>query len=543
MKLTVLCIFVFFIQSFVFSQDQYLAFDRITVDQGLSQGVVNTIAQDKQGFIWFGTSEGLNRYDGYNVKVFKNDPNVSRGLSGNSILALAVDGDRLWIGLEDYGLDMLDLKTGFFQNFTSESHGLVGNTVRRLHLDSKGFLWIGGLDGLNRFYNGDVITFPWDPDDPLALPEKSISCLFEDNGFLYVGTKQGLSRLDLSDQTAGFTQINELKGKSVISIDGDGKDSLWVGAIDGLYLVNLSTNETKVYSEPFPTGGVLAVLRDHGDHLWVGSNEGLYLYSEEDDHFSVYRHNPGDLKSIGGNSIKTFFEDKNGILWMGHFGEGVSKYNNLGNGFTSYQLGTTGGILSFEEDQDNGFWIGTMSDGVFHSLNGELTQYLHDPEDPNSMKSNRVFDIHQGGDGSLWFSTMDGLELFMPKTRTFKHFHIESNVEIRNLNVFTGIYEDANGLLWVSSFAGLALFNKDNGSFTRYVHDENDRNSLGSNSLWDVTGDKEGNIWVGTVNGGVNKFNPESGKIKKYEYNSENTNSLSNNDVNVIFPSNDGVFD
>jgi ligand-binding sensor domain-containing protein/signal transduction histidine kinase len=541
------------------TQTATLRFERISLEEGLSQGTINAIWQDSQGYMWFGTEDGLNKYDGIQFSVYKHDPEDPLTLSDNYISAIYEDrnGD-LWIGTRS-GLDRFDRTAGIFTHFQhdpDDPNSLGGTWVTAILEDRQGRLWVGTIAGLDR-YDRDTNTFVHHrntPDDPNSLSSDFVRVLYEDrSGELWVGTDSGLDLFVPTEEVFRHyqhnpTNLQSLSNPQVTAIHEDREGILWVGTeLGGLNQFNRTSN-TFVRHQHNPEdhhslshNRILAIHEDDTGRLWIGTQNGLDQFDRDRDRFIHHRHDPGDLHSLSSNSIWSIFEDRTGVLWFGTFGGGLSKYNRSTDQFVLYQqkpdLPNTLSeniIWSIYESKDDMLWIGTLNGG----LNGldrnsdVFTLYQHDISDPMSIASNDVRALLEDHTGALWVGTNGGLDRFDYKTETFIHYRNDpddpesiSDDQVRTL------YEDSLGNLWIGTrTGGLNRFNRTSETFTRYQHDPNDPSSLSDDRVWSLYEDSKGNLWVGTL-GGINVLDPISNQFTRYLHDPDDPQSLSNNAI------------
>jgi signal transduction histidine kinase/streptogramin lyase len=533
-----------------------LRFDALTVEDGLSQNVVLAILQDRQGFMWFGTEDGLNRYDGYQFSVLKHDPDDPTTLSDDFISVIYEDreGD-LWVGTRS-GLDRFDRTTRAFSHTLHDPQdpdSLGGKWVTALCEDRKGTLWVGtdgGLDRLDRA-TGDLVHYRHDPDDPTTLSGGQVNAIYEDrSGALWVGTDAGLDRF-LGD-TEGFDRYQHdagdpqsLSGKQVSEILEDGYGVLWVGTEDGgLNEMDRSAGTfTRHQHDPDAPGSLIhdrvrALLEDSTGRLWVGTQNGLDLYDREHDLFVHYQHSASNPRSLSGNAVWAIFEDQAGVLWFGTYGGGLSKHNQTTEQFALYEHNldapnslSDNMVWSISEDGGGALWVGTFNGGL-NRLDREsdaFTAYRHDPQDPTSLSSDDVRAILEDSEGTLWVGTGQGLDRLDRASGAFVHHRHDP----RDPGSLSGdrvvvLCEDRLGNLWVGTrTGGLNRLDRSTGTFVRYQHDPLDPSTLSDDRVWALYGDSTGALWVGTL-GGVNVWDPASDRFTLYLHDPDDAQSLSN---------------
>jgi signal transduction histidine kinase/ligand-binding sensor domain-containing protein len=549
-----------------------IRFDRITGEDGLSQNVVLSIAQDHRGFMWFGTEDGLNKYDGYQFTVYKHNPDNPTTLSDNFVSVIYQDrAGVLWIGTRN-GLNRLDSSTGKFTRYEhdpDDARSIGGTWVVSLCAGRDGALWIGTDDGgLDRFDRdtGTFAHYRHDPDDPTSLSDDGVGVIYEDQeGALWVGTDVGLDLLDR--ETGAFTHFQNrpgdpqsLSGAEVSAITEDRDGMLWVGTEDG-GLNRLDRSSGSALSESTfaryrqddaePQGlvhdRVKSIFSDSAGRLWIGTQNGLDLYDPDHDRFIHIQHDPGDPSSLSSNAVWSIYEDHTGVLWFGTYGGGVSKYNRITDQFALYQHKpglanslSDNMIWAIHEDADGVLWIGTFNGGLnrLDREAGELFVYRHDPENADSLSSDDVRAILEDHTGALWVGTGGGLDRFdrtsgaALEEGAFVHYrHDPGDPTSLSENRVSVLFEDHRGNLWIGTrTGGLNRFDRDTETFVRYQYDEGDSTSLSNDRVWALYEDSAGKLWVGTL-GGVSVWDPDTDQFVRYLNDPDDPQSLSNDAV------------
>ena len=519
-------LFLILFFSELFSQ-QHIAFNHLTVGDGLSQSSVTCILQDRKGFMWFGTQDGLNKYDGYKFKIFKNDPSDSTSLTDNFIFSIYENqSGELYIETQSGTLHQYNPRSESFHVVNKDSVNLKDakvNTVGALLQESSGITWAGGLGsgtGLKRTdtNTGQSTIFKHDPADPSSLSDDKVYSVFRDrSGNLWVGTYNGLDRLD------------ELTGKfSHYRNDPNNPNSL-------------------------PDNWIWPIYEDSRGYLWIGTvRSGLSKFDQKSNSFINYKNDPNDLTSINNNFIFSIYEDRSSIIWIGTNLGGINYFNPSTNTFEHYKNdpGNKNSlndnlIASMLVDKNGTYWIGTNSGGLnrFYYNKKKFTSYHHNPKNSNSLTSNSIQSLLEDRSGIIWIGTFSsGLNAFDRKTGTFTHYtHNPSDPGSLTDNRIYALAEDKNGNIWIGTYAGgLNKLDKKTGKISNYQYSENDSTSVSSNATWSIAIGGSGNLWIGTFGGGVSVFNQDSQTFSHFKNNPGDSTSIIVNNIISVFKDSKG---
>ena len=542
-----------------------IRFDRLDRTSGLSNNSVTCTIQDPVGFIWMGTQDGLNRYDGERFTAFKHEQNNDQSLSDSFVWSLTLDArGGLWVGTEN-GLNRMDMKTGAFTRYLHDpesANSLSGNRVNVLYSDSKNRLWAGthraGLS-LYRPETDDFVRFIHNPDDPSSLGHNRVHAIFEDSGNrFWIGTYGGLHLMDVEEGV--FTHFphdpedaNSLSSNKVRAIAEDIEGYLWVGSYDrGLNRLHPETRENTHYrhhpdqKHSLSENSILSILKDSGGRLWIGSMKGgLSYWQPELDGFVNIRHSALDLNSLSNDVVLSIYEDGAGLLWVGTFYGGVSKWNPKTELFGHFVHNPQdpsslrdNAVYTFYEDRSGALWIGTQS-GVEHWLRGgsgwesrlDITPF-----------EGFVLDIFEDRGGVVWLGSGNGLHRKIPESNGFQPFPpLKDDVyQIQDQSIST-VIEDHNSSLWVgSSTSGLYRWNKTRETVTRFNHDPKQANSLSHDKVNDLLESSRGELWVATE-GGLNLWTPSKRGFTIFQQDPDDDGTLINNTVTCLYEDVDGA--
>jgi ligand-binding sensor domain-containing protein/signal transduction histidine kinase len=547
---------------FVFAQSN-LYFRHFTDKQGLSQNTVSCITQDNFGFIWFGTEDGLNRYNGYNVDVFKHDPSDNRTISQSNIRCMFEDNDdALWIGTDD-GLNLFERTTETFVHYRYDfknSNSISSNVISGITQDKNGLLWIGTNNGLNSFdvKNNKWTVYKHDDKNPSSLSSNNITCVAIDNSDnLWIGTDgEGVNRFNISSRKFSTYKNNpadnhSLSENDVTTIYCDRASNVWMGTInEGLNkFENAGGTFTRYQNDPanansISQNSVLSICEDAQGTLWIGTlDQGLNAFNKITGNFISYKNNSldnCDNSSISSNRIWSIYADRAGALWIGTK-NGVSILDKSLKRFETVNFNSAGqnsSVYSIFEDSQGTLWFGMFGDGLISApKNSPLKKYLHaDSGNPNSISNNNVFSICEDKDGLLWIGTLDGLNTFDKKTEKFTVYKNNSNDKSSLSNNYVRtVYCAPSGIVWIGTYGGgLNSFNKATGKFTVYKNDPSNPNSLSNDIVYSIFSDHTSSLWIGTYGGGLCLLDSSSGNFTTYKNDLSNFSSLSNNFIHCI---------
>jgi ligand-binding sensor domain-containing protein/signal transduction histidine kinase len=537
-----------------------LRFDHINIEEGLSQSSVQAILQDSRGFLWFGTQDGLNRYDGYTFKIYKPDPDVLNSLSDRWITSILEDKEGyIWIATRQGGLNRYDPKTEDFFHYLHNDQNprsLSSNNVNLLYLDRNDNLWAGTTNGLDLF-DRKTNTFKhyvYSPSRQEGISGKNIKAIYQDSrGRFWVGTAGGGLNLFYPSLNIFTSYQNSpdnpgtISSNYITSIIEDSKSTLWVGTREGLnkFVSDSGSFERFMHSETDPRtiagNSVTDLHLDSTGNLWIATTMGLDRASSSGKRFTHYQNDPTFSQSLSNNHVISIYEDRGGVLWFGTWGGGVNKYDRQRGDFAYYRSDprtknsiSENMILSIYQDSEGYLWIGTASQGLnrFTRTTNQVVRYQHHPDKPNSLAANEVLSIYEDQDGILWFGTGNGLDRFDRRLSSFQHYkrNPEDPASLSANRVYE-VYVDSQNNLWVGTAGGLDLFDRETETFIHYQPETGNPNSLSGTGVNSILEDRAGNLWVGTYDSGLNKFDPKTRQFTRYRLDPENKKSLSNDSI------------
>lgn len=563
----ILIVFFQTVTALAFSQRQSLKFEHLSVEEGLSQSHVTSILQDSKGFMWFGTQSGLNKYDGYNFKVYSNLSSDLESLPHNFIRDLAEDASgNIWISTFGGGLSVLDGERKVFTNHKhndGDSSSVASDYISSLMLDRKDEIWMAtyanGVDKLD-IKTKRFTHYTHKENDSTSLSSNDVNVVFQDSRKnIWVGVYDGGINL-LNEANHSFTSFKPdplnigLSGSnSVRTIFEDSKKQLWLGTMGGgLFLFNRDTKEFKQFKhDPLNTNSIsfnliLTLEEDTKGNLWIGTeNGGISIMNLETGNFSTYQQDDIDRASLSNNSVYSFCKDNRGNMWIGTYSGGINFYNLDANKFSHYRHTTLHGSLSHNvvlrifEDTKQNVWIGTDGGGLnlMDHSDGTFTHFKHDPYNRKSISGNYVLQIIEDSKDNLWIGTWaDGITVFNRKENSYTFFKNDpANPNSLSSNNIWTILEDIDEQIWIGTFnGGLELFNKEKNNFTHFRHDAKNPTSLNGDDINVLHEDSNGDIWIGTNGSGLDRYNKKSNTFTHFVQD-RFKNSISNNTVNSIY--------
>ena len=530
-----------------------MRFERLGLDDGLSQQAVLAIAQDSQGFMWFATEDGLNRFDGY---AFKHVRQSDGGLSDDFIADLQIDrAGRLWVATDGGAVIWRESAATRFESILTgltepASRGL--EHARVIRVDHTGRLWIGTRAGGVAWFDPRthrVVRLRHKDTDADSLDNDSVYALLEDHtGAIWVGTQTGLNRIDPKSGKNQHIRLGTAKSVRVHALLEDTDGSLWIGTDAGLLLLNPTTGIQVAFhhdtADPrsLVADQVNTLFRDSQGRFWIGTASGLSLFDRDRGTFDNYRNDPADVYSLPDDHILALQEDRTGLLWVGTKFGGVARWNPRTWSFGQHNAGAEEGmpsrnVMAFTEDPAGRLWVATFGGGI--TLTGsEPSPALTLRKKPGGLSDDRVMTLMTDHEGFVWAGTMEGgLDRIAPGTLEVKVFGSDPN-DPATLGApgVMSVLEDSAGRIWAGTYGGgLSRLDRATGRFKRYAPNPADLESLSGDRVTALAEDATGRIWVGTDGGGLNVLDPESGRFFHLQHDTRNPRSLSGSTVYSIY--------
>jgi signal transduction histidine kinase/ligand-binding sensor domain-containing protein/CheY-like chemotaxis protein/AraC-like DNA-binding protein len=484
---------------------------KYALKDGLSFGIVNSITQDADGFMWFATSDGLNRFDGSTFKVFKTNAGDSAGLSGNFVQKIFSDyAGNLWVSSRD-GLSKLDTKTEKFTHYNLRNHNVVKNDVDNITQAGGGNLWIASYgSGFSYFKTGSGDFISYDRNNlPQLTSDRIVSILEDSKGLLWLGTQDG-----------GINVFHQKNGKVI-----------------GKAFISL------VFGNK-PIGRVNEIFEDHLHNIWIATSNGLLYYDRKSDNVTQFQTRQKDIKS---NTYIALNEDSENNLLIGLQDGGLYKlplktFTGIAADFKltpvvgddGYNM-TQRSVQNIYLDRHQNVWVGTYGEGVYmvSSISEKFTRIQKIHEDASGKSLVRFYGMCQDNAGLLWFGTDgDGIYKTRPDGSIVKRYYADGRPGSLTDNAILTGYRDREGNLWFGTYAkGLFRYNAKTDSFINYIHKSNDARSLGANDVRVIYQDRQKNLWVGSNGGGLSLFDAATDTFTNY---TPANSTLSSYDVRAI---------
>ena len=569
-----------------YAQSKNLIFNNINIEQGISQSTIEAIFQDSEGYIWLGTNDGLNRYNGYEFKIY-NYEEYQNSISHNGITDITEDKyGNIWVNTVS-GVNKINKKTEKISNYTEINGKIKEDSTTEIIVTKDNNILVGTYEGLN-IYNAKEDRFDVILEQKDGILSSCIYSIDEDiNGNIWIGTELGLNKLS-KDFKVLETYPSESEIYNIFCDDENG--FVWAGSdSSGLLKIDKNTKEVTQYindiedENSIPANQVGVIIRDSKGNLWVGTTNGLARYNEKNDNFDVYKNKVYDKNSLVYNDVRSIIEDREGVLWVGTY-SGISIFDTESS-IKYYNAGLDDGYLLSEnmvhgiyEDDEGYLWVGSRTKGVNIIDRENNTSKSINMENNNVIQSNSINDI-TGYKDFIFVATDAGVLKINKKENTIQNYNLEDGLIGENVK---DIFVCDKNYLWIGSTNGLNLLDIENdkiidmtdyvdeGSYVRYVYQgqdgsyyigflrdgglgiiepnsketkyykniPNDKTSISSNRVRYINEDSKGNIWIGTSYG-LNKYDPKTKVFKRYT----TSDGIANNTIyGVLVDDNDNIW-
>ncbi|VXB21269.1 two-component regulator propeller domain-containing protein [Massilia sp. 9I] len=532
-----------------------LRFEHLSVAEGLAQETVLAVAQDRDGFMWFGTQNGLSRFDGYRVINYRSVPGKANSLSNSWVRVLHLDRHgRLWLGT-DGGLNLYDPVTQSFTLFVPEETSRRGNGNRHINAivgDGRDGLWIGTNDGLQHFDTAlrRFTTWHHERGNDASLSDDNVNALALDgSGRLWIGTGGGLDSLGPGRERIRHHAAHlGPRGNPVHALMVDGEQRLWVGRLGGLERHVLSGIEAGAVKRFGPQDGIgpwwiTALYRDAGNEIWIGTHDdGLLRWRGREDKFENHRHAVTDRHSLADNQVSALYRDRLGTFWVGTWYAGVSRVDMGSGGFARIvRRDEVPDTLADNKarallvDQGGGserLWVGT-STALNHvdPATGAATVYRPQPGDPDSLADLPASALARDREGKLWIGSRTGITTFDPATRRFVRRALPGDADANNVRSLTTTPDDS---IWIATRGGLHRLAPGTRAVESWRHDPARAGSLADDIVRPMLQDRRGRMWIGTFDG-LDLMDVGSGRFRHFRHDRFDAASLSHDEVHALF--------
>ncbi len=518
-------------------------FQSYSMKDGLSQNVVRAVKQDSMGYIWIGTEDGLNKFNGYNFKIYKQEVKDPNSLADNFIYSLAAgDSGKIWVGTNSGGLALYEpSKENFkvFQHDPSDVHSISEGRIYSIHIDEEGNVWAGTFGGGINLYQEQKNRFKRfvnKPGNPNSLTSNKIFDITDDgNGNLWIRTEKDLNKFNKSTEQFDSYEVpgERLAFEQTNSMFMDENNILWIPYAGGLMKFNTKTQQSELLELPeFEDNTITSICRHNKNQLWIGTYNGLFLLDKTNQSIiASYKYSPTNHKSINDDMIVTLFKDRTGSLWIAHGNTGLTKLNTRQKNFTHYKHQPSephsipGNIIrALMVDSKNNLWVGTRNNGtcVINRNTGAVSTFEPEPNEPSGMYSNRTTCFFEEEDGNIYLGSWGaGIRMIenapAGTLRKFPPATIEENKGLRD-SIVQAIHKDEDGIFWIGLEAGLDLYNPKTRETRHIKHDPNDPNSIAPLGVQSncIKEDAKGNHWIGTW-GGLTIMKPKDKNVNSFE--------------------------
>ncbi len=541
-----------------------IRFHRLMLEDGLSQSSIVSIYQDSRGFIWMGTQDGLNRYDGTKFVAYKTDPNRRHSLSDPNITCIAEDDEGdLWLGTEGGGFNRYLRDWEFFFPYRDDP----GNPDKHHYFDVRdvvvgrdGRIWVATRDdGLLRFdpETEELTTFRHDPQDPFSLSSNTVhSLLTGDGDVIWVGTARGLSRFDTASGKSRNYIHDPSDRRSIVpgevkSLSQGAEGRIWLGTTIGLGSYDTGGDTFAGHNlcsdgeNALANQSVTTSLETPDGTLWVGTeHRGLYRLDPLTGNCRAFVNNPQDDSSLSDNEVMSIMLDRAGVLWVGT-SNGANRLDSKAKQF--YHIFNQPGsqaslsndcVWSLRENSNGDVWAVTEEGlNIYHPRSGRVDQIIADPANPRTPSYNSFVEVFEDREGGMWLAARDGaLNRYDPRTGIYERFPIEPNSpgKLVTDKIFA-IEGDGKGRVWMGSMDGLEVYDLDTGRFESIRHDPGNAGSLPQGSIRALIFDHKGRMWVSAWGNGVAYRDPATGVFHHFRHRPDDPTSLSGNVALCIY--------
>ena len=570
-KYGVLLLFLFIVSRS--SSSQSFHFNHLDIESGLSQNTINCIFQDRKGYMWFGTQDGINRYDGYEIRILRNDPGDTNSISHSWIWDIFEDShSNLWIATWR-GLTKYDPVNNNYTRFLPDPdnpHYIQGERPTSICEDEDGYIWIGTWGGgLNRYnpQTGIFTHFRHNKGNTEVIIDDFVRKIyFDSRKNIWIGTWNGLSCLykdnlgkyKIKNYRHDPSDRNSISLNQVTTITEDKDGYMWFGTFGGgINKFDPAHNKFSHYkhnpTDPFSlsSNNISVIYEDRTGNLWVGTiSEGLNKLDKSSNKFIHILHNPDDESTLNGNNVYSILEDKSGLIWIG--AEGLNIYNRNQNQFKHFAHNPNNSnslsnnkVTCFIEDNHDDIWIGTQTGGInqYNTEREFFISYKYDPNNQFSLNNDNISAITKDSNGNLWISTRGGgINKYDTKSGKFTYCKESENIpDTDGINYVNGIRIDSSGIMWLATYdKGLVKYDIKKNKYTKFISKPEDPTSISGNYLLRVYLDSKDQLWIGSWGGGLSLYHKKTNSFTRFLHDPNDPGSLCGNIVHSIYETNQG---
>jgi signal transduction histidine kinase/ligand-binding sensor domain-containing protein/DNA-binding response OmpR family regulator len=550
-------IFIFILLQVTQAQKDQLEFELVSSSKGFPESMIYSIIQDKEGFLWFGVSMGLIRYDGYEFKTFSHDYNNDKSLPCQVVSSLLeAENGIIWIGTFNGELSRYDKIKDEFTNYIVDSSivSVDDNEIRALYEDTDSNIWLGVLGaGLLKFdtKNKTFKQILFEPPDSLSNGITTINAIKKyEKDILYLASNNGLIIYDhKNDKILRSFQPSEQKesisNKLVNDICIDRNKRIWVSTFGGLdefmpdneYFKHYKSDKSDPYSISY--NRTTKIIEDHNGMIWIG-NFGISKFDPTTEKFYNYEASYNDESNIWGYWPMTIFEDRSGVIWVGTNIGGLNKLNNTVKRFFHYTFSSIEGeglsstwVSAIHADKDE-VLIGTLEGGlnIYNRKSGKFTSLAIPGTGFEKRLRNWIRCIHKDSRGQYWLGTGDGLFMYNRESNSFSNDFTCDSCKYLSHIIISQITEGADGNLWIgTSLAGVIKYNINTEKIQRYYHGLENPNTQELYRINTLFLDKNDRLWIGTNEGGLYSFESEEEKFVCHNFDQGYTGPITISDI------------
>nr|MBI1228477.1 response regulator [Cytophagales bacterium] len=567
-RISLLTLLTSIINPVVMAQDNDPIFQRFSIQEGLSHNSVLCMIQDSRGFLWIGTYDGLNRFDGYQFKEYNHDYQDSTTISTNLTMALYEDSKGfIWVGTAGGGLCYFDPQSEKFTRFplVVEGNGAYEEvpTISSIQEDLHGNMWVGTIYGLFKLESDKKASVHF----PLGSSKLIINSITRDrSGNIWVGTFKGLFKIPFDDPTSFIhwkhdpEVVESIASDEVRAVFEDHRGTLWIGYIGGLDSLDRKTNEFIHYRhDPHDPNSLStdilnakAITEDQWGNLWIGTTKGLNRLDSERSVFTRYHSEPNNVHSIGSDDIHAVLLDKMGNLWVGTVNGGISLSNLQPREFYLIQhlpdnpnSLSSNLVRSIYEDTNEILWIGTEGGGLnkYDRKNGTFTHFKHEPDNPKSLFNDLVSSVLEDSKGNFWIGyggnnfllELGGVSKVDSSSNKVTHYDIQASANSGGDREVVAIFEDTRGTIWLITQNGLKRYLEETDAWDHFLRDASNPEGISDSWCYTIFEDSREELWIGTGGIALNKMDRQrKGRFQHFTTNPKDPTSLSSHSIRHI---------